>query len=55
MKNITKKELEKIYMENTNDEACKILGVSKVTLLKMIDDAGIRKKGKGFTQKYMIV
>ncbi len=55
MKKITKEELQKIYLENTNDKSCEILGVSKMTFLKMIEDAGIQKKGKGFSRKYLIV
>ena len=53
--NITKEQLQKIYEENTNDKACEILGVSKVTFIKMIDDSGIKRKGKGYAQKYLIV
>ncbi len=51
---ITTKELHEIYYGNTNNEASFILGVSKVTLIKMIEDAGIKKKGKGYAQKYII-
>jgi hypothetical protein len=47
MHKLTKKELESIYYENTNDRACEILGVTKVTLLKYIRLAGIKTKGKG--------
>ena len=47
MKTLTKDELEKIYRENTNSEACKILDVSEPTFLKMLDKAGIERKGKG--------
>ena len=53
--NISKEELEKIYFDNTNEDAAEILGVSKVTLIKMINDAGIDQKGKGYAQKYLIV
>lgn len=44
---ITKKQLEKIYNEHTLAEACKILNVSHMTLLKYIKLAGIKTKGKG--------
>lgn len=53
--NITKEELRKIYYQNTNEEAAKKLDVSKVTLIKMIADAGIEPKGKGYAQKYLVV
>ncbi len=53
--NITKKQLKQIYEENTNIKACELLGVSKATFIKMIDDAGIERKGKGYAQKYLIV
>lgn len=52
MKKITVKELEKIYHENSNDKASEILGVSKKTLLKYIDMAGISRKGKGNPSGY---
>lgn len=47
MINISKEGLEKLYWENTNDYVCKYLNVTKVTLLKYIDEAGIKRKGKG--------
>ena len=47
MRKISKTELEKIYLENSNDEACKILGISKPTLVSYIKKAGIKTKGKG--------
>lgn len=47
MHELTKKELERIYLYNTNDKACEILGVTKVTLLKYVRAAGIKTKGKG--------
>lgn len=47
---ITKKQLEKIYNEHTLVEACKILNVSHMTLLKYIKLAGIKTKGKGNRQ-----
>ncbi|MDC7221590.1 MAG: hypothetical protein PQJ59_16770 [Spirochaetales bacterium] len=47
MKELTKQELEKLYYENTNDEVCRILGITKVTLVKYVKQAGIEPKGKG--------
>lgn len=44
---ITKEYLRDLYQNKTNDEAAKELGVSIVTLLKMIDDNGIERKGSG--------
>lgn len=44
---ISKTELEKIYFEKSNDEVCKILGISKPTLVTYIKKAGIKPKGKG--------
>lgn len=42
-----KEELELIYNENTNAKAAKKIGVSVPTLLKMVNDMGIEKKGSG--------
>jgi predicted DNA-binding protein (UPF0251 family) len=44
---ISKKELEDLYWNNTNEYAAEKLGVSQVTLLRYIDEAGIEHKGKG--------
>lgn len=44
---ITKNELEKLYRENTNDKVCETLGMSKATLIKYLNEAGIELKGKG--------
>ena len=52
--NISKEELEKIYTENTNKEAAELLGISTVTLIKLVNDAGIEQKGKGYAQKYFV-
>jgi len=52
---LTREELEQIYTQNTNKAAADRLGVSIVTLLKMIDKAGIPFKGKGYAQKYLVV
>lgn len=51
---ITKEELEKKYNAMTNDELCEELGVSKVTLIKYINDLGITPKGKGYNKKLII-
>ena len=48
MKKITKAELEKIYRANTNQDACKILGISNPTLIKYIKESGIAPKGSGY-------
>lgn len=50
MLKITKEQLEKIYRENSLKNACKILNVSHMTLLKYIKLAGISPKGKGNPQ-----
>lgn len=58
MLKITKEQLEKIYRENSLKNACKILNVSHMTLLKYIKLAGISQKGKGNRQpkkKFLIV
>ena len=52
---ISRDELEKIYYDNTNLRAAEILEVSKVTLIEMIDRAGIKRKEKGNKSKYEIV
>ena len=47
IKKITKEQLEKLYRNNTNKDCCKILGVAETTLLTLLAEAGIEKKGKG--------
>jgi len=54
VKQISVEELSAIYNDNTNKEACKILGVSQPTLGRMIKKAGIPKKGSGNNRKYEI-
>ena len=56
MEKISKERLEKLYRENTNKDVCEKLDISHVTLIKMIEDAGIEKKekGGGFTKKYEV-
>lgn len=55
MLQMTREELEKKYYSMTNDELCKELGVSKVTLISYIKRAGIKQKGKGMRKKVEIV
>lgn len=47
MKKITREQLDKLYRNNTNKDCCKILGVAETTLLTLLVEAGIEKKGKG--------
>ena len=47
MLKISKKELEELYNNNTNDYVCEKLNITKVTLLKYVKLAGIEPKGKG--------
>lgn len=47
MKTMTKAELERLYNNNTNDECCRVLGVTKQTLISYLRAAGIELKGKG--------
>jgi hypothetical protein len=47
MKQISKEQLEKLYRNNPNKKCCKILGVAETTLLTLLAEAGIEKKGKG--------
>lgn len=44
---ITTKELQEIYNNNSNKEACKILGITNSTLTKYLRQAGIPLKGSG--------
>jgi hypothetical protein len=45
---MNKEELEKLYYSNNNDVVAKRLGMSVVTLNKIIKQAGIKQKGKGY-------
>lgn len=56
MVKISKERLEKLYRENTNKDVCEKLNISHVTLIRMVEDAGIEKKekGGGFTKKYEV-
>jgi len=47
---ITKKELQEIYYNNTNEKAAKKLKVSVPTLIKYLKQAGIPFKGNGKRQ-----
>lgn len=44
---ISKTELEKIYWENPNKEACRILGITNSTLTKYLRENNIPLKGSG--------
>lgn len=44
---LTKAELERIYKENSNAKAAKILKMSIATMLKLIKEIGIQLKGRG--------
>jgi len=57
MENISREELEELYNNNTNEYVCNKLGISHVTLIKFIQDSGIKKKekGGGFTKKYTVL
>jgi len=52
---LSKEELKKIYYEHTNFDAAILLGISEITLVKMVKDAGIKTKGKGYAQKYFVI
>ena len=45
---IRKDELEDIYNSMTNKEAAKKIGCSVPTLLKLVKNAGIESKGRGY-------
>ena len=51
MKKITKKELSDLYFSNTNEQTCKILGISNPTLSKYLKTSGIKRKGVGWRGK----
>lgn len=44
---LSKKELEDKYRNMNNDDLAAELNISIPTLLKLIDDAGIERKGSG--------
>ena len=48
---LTKEELQKIYWENSNKKACKILGVTNSTLTKYLREFNIALKGSGNRNK----
>lgn len=50
-KAISRKELEKLYQENSNQKVAEILGVSDRTVTTMIERAGLKLKGKGNRNK----
>lgn len=47
MLNITKKELEQLYINNPNKEVCRTLNICNATLSTYLKKAGIKLKGKG--------
>ena len=47
---ITKQELQELYLQNENDFICEKLGISITTLLSYLDKFGIDRKGKGNRQ-----
>ena len=47
MKRISKEKLQDLYYNHTNEEVANMLGITKVTLIKYVRDAGIPMKGKG--------
>ncbi len=40
-------ELKHLYYNNKNEDVCNQLGISMVTLIKLLDDNNIERKGKG--------
>lgn len=40
----SKEDLQKLYLNNTNSFCCHTLGVSQTTLLKWINECGIKRK-----------
>lgn len=44
---ITKQELQDLYLQKTNKEICKKLDISITTLVSYLDKFQIDKKGKG--------
>jgi len=52
---ITKKQLEDIYYNNTIIEACKILNITAPTLLSYVDKHNIERKGKGRGQSLKVI
>jgi len=53
MKQLTKKEFSDLYYSKKNIEVCEILGISEPTLLKYLEESGIKKKGMGWRGKQM--
>jgi len=52
---MTKKDLEEMYHNNDNKTVAKSLNISVPTLLKLVNKAGIRPKGKGNSTRIEIV
>ena len=51
---IKKTDLEKKYYNMTNDDLAAELGIGQVTLVKLLQDSGIKMKGKGRHRKKKI-
>jgi len=47
MSKITKEKLEEMYYSMSGADLCKKLGVSYPTMISLIDEAGIKRKGRG--------
>ena len=48
---ITKQQLEKIYLENSNKKACEILKITNATLIRYLKQFNIKLKGSGNRNK----
>lgn len=55
MSELTKEKLEEMYQRMTNKELARELGISHVTLIRYLEDAGVKMKGKGNKRKIRIV
>jgi len=45
---ITKEELERLYMNNSNKFVCEKLGITNTTLITYLKKNGIKTKGRGY-------
>lgn len=52
---ITEQELARIYTQNTNKKAAKLLGVSVPTMMDAVKSKGIKLKGRGGKGKKRIL
>jgi len=48
---ITKQQLEKIYLENSNKKTCEILKITNPTLIRYLKQFNIKLKGSGNRNK----